>query len=113
MNYHGSMLETAMANENFRQVMVTEENIQLLVMCLNPKEEIGVDTIEADQVVFIVSGEGEAMVNDETFAVSGGDVAIVPANSRFNFIANGSEPLKLYIVCTPPKYEESLVEKTK
>ncbi len=48
-------------NEFFRQTIVTGEHAQLVVMTIQPGEEIGEETHEGDQILHFVKGNGEAI----------------------------------------------------
>ncbi|MFC1662791.1 cupin domain-containing protein [Patescibacteria group bacterium] len=113
MAYHGSMLETAMVNENYRQVITTGKYIQLVAMSLKPGEDTGEQTHDGGVAFFFVAGEGNGHIDNDTFEVAAGDDAVITTGSRYRFKAEGSEPLKFLVVYAPPKYEDSLVQKSK
>lgn len=113
MSYHGSMLETAMANENYRQAIVTGEQMQLVVMSIKPGEDTGEQHHEGGMAFFFVAGEGQGNIDGEVFEVAAGDDAVVTKDSAYSFKATGSEPLKFLVVYSPPKFPKDLVQEIK
>lgn len=112
--YAQDVARLAAENENFRQVLFTTERSQLVLMAVQPGEEIGEEAHEGiDQVLAFVGGEGEAVIEGQRSAVRPGSVVIVPAGARHNFVASGSTPLKLYTVYTPPEHPHGTVHRTK
>jgi mannose-6-phosphate isomerase-like protein (cupin superfamily) len=103
-------------NDYFRQVLFTGKYSQLVVMALQPGEEIGNEVhhnvdqffrIEAGQAKFIFNGTEEHLVKD-------GDAVVVPAGTFHNVInASKTEPLKLYTLYSPPNHPDGTVHKTK
>lgn len=112
--YAADVTKLAQANENFRQVLFTTERSQLVLMAIQPGEEIGAEVHEGiDQVLAFIAGEGEAVLADESRPVRAGSVVVVPAGTRHNFINKGDTPLKLYTVYTPPEHPDGTVHRTK
>jgi len=114
--YVGSIEKLALQNTYFRQVLFTAKHAQLVVMCLQPGEEIG-DEVHADVDQFFRIERGEArFVFDEKkeCLVRDGDGVVVPAGTFHNVI-NGSKtaPLKLYTIYSPPNHPDGTVHKTK
>jgi len=103
-------------NKYFRQVLYTGKFAQLVVMCLQPGEEIGNEVHHTvDQFFRIEEGEAKFVFNSkEEHVVKSGDAVIVPAGTFHNVINNSSkEPLKLYTVYSPPNHPDGTVHKTK
>lgn len=113
MSYHGSMLETALVNDNYRQVIVTGKHIQLVAMSIKPGEDTGEQGHQGSMAIFFVAGEGKGTIDNETFDVAAGDDAVVTGGSNYHFKATGSEPLKFLVVLAPPKFKEGLTQQTK
>jgi mannose-6-phosphate isomerase-like protein (cupin superfamily) len=103
-------------NNFFRQVLFTGKYAQLVVMCLQPGEEIGNEVhntvdqffrIEEGEAKFVFSGSEEHLVHD-------GDAVIVPAGTFHNVINTSSkEKLRLYTIYSPPNHPDGTVHKTK
>ena len=85
----------AVDNSNFRRVLYTAKNCQLVLMALKPNEEIGAEVHELDQF-FRVEGTGEAVLDGVRTAIRAGFAVLVPAGTNHNIINTGSVPLKLY-----------------
>lgn len=101
-------------NENFRQVLYTGQNIQLVLMALQPGEDIGAETHDdRDQFFRFETGTGEVRIDDTVHKVKADDGVIVPAGAKHNVINTGSEPLRLYTIYGPPEHLEGTVHKTK
>ena len=113
-SYGEDVVRLARENENFRQVLFTTERSQLVLMALQPGEEIGEETHEGiDQVLAFVEGEGEAVLEGESSPVRAGSVVVVPGGTRHNFVASANSPLKLYTVYAPPEHPDGTVHRTK
>lgn len=83
-------------------------------MSLLPGEEIGEETHEtSDQILFIVKGEGEAVMNGETINIQKHSVVYVSANTSHNIINKGDEDMKLYTVYAPSVHADGTIHKTK
>src|SRR5665647_278492 len=83
-------------NVDFRQVLYTTRNCQLVVMALKPQEEIGAEVHKLDQFFRVEEGTGEAVLDGVRTAIRDGFAVVVPAGTNHNIINTGSVPLKLY-----------------
>ena len=103
------------ANRNFRQVLYTGEHSQLVLMTLQPGEEIGLEVHEdTDQFFRFEAGKGQVIVNETTYDVADGDAVVVPAGAKHNVInISASEPLCLYTLYSPAHHQDQTVHKTK
>jgi mannose-6-phosphate isomerase-like protein (cupin superfamily) len=106
-------VELARQNGFFRQTLVTGEHAQVVVMTIQPGEEIGEETHEGDQILFFVEGLGEAIVAGEVEPVGPNDMVFVPAGTLHNFVNTGSEPLRLVTIYAPPEHPDGTVHRTK
>jgi mannose-6-phosphate isomerase-like protein (cupin superfamily) len=103
-------------NQYFRQVLFTGKYAQLVVMNLQPSEEIGNEVHDSvDQFFRIEEGEAKFVFKDsEEHIVHDGDAVIVPAGTFHNVInTSATEPLKLYTVYSPPNHPDGTIHKTK
>lgn len=105
--------DISIKNEEFRQVLYTAENIQLVVMSLKPKEEIGMEIHELDQFFRVEEGTGEALLEGIRTNISAGFAVLVPAGTNYNIINTGSVPLKLYTLYAPPNHRDGVVHHTR
>lgn len=101
-------------NENFRKVLYTGKNMQLVVMSLKLKEEIGLETHpEHDQFIRVDKGQAKAILNGEESELVDGSCVIIPAGVEHNIINTGDEKLKLYTIYAPPEHPDGTVHQTK
>lgn len=107
--------EKTLANTYFRQVLYTGQHAQLVVMCLQPKEEIGTEVHAiVDQFLRIEEGTGKVVINGEERAIGDGDAIIVPAGIEHNVInTSPDKQLKLYTVYSPAHHKDGTIHKTK
>lgn len=113
--YHANIEALTLQNDNFRSVLYTAGHCQLVLMALNPGEEIGLETHEDnDQFFRFEKGEGKVIINETEYQVSSGDCVIVPAGARHNVINSSlSEKLHLYTIYAPAHHEDGVLRKTK
>jgi mannose-6-phosphate isomerase-like protein (cupin superfamily) len=112
----GPIEQLTLENDNFRKVLFTGPFSQLVVMCLQPGEDIGNEVHDdVDQFFRIEQGEAKFLLNnEEEHIVHDGDAVVVPAGTWHNVINNSStEQMKLYTVYTPPEHPDGTVHKTK
>lgn len=108
------VIALARQSDDFRKVVITGDKMQVVVMTIQPGEEIGAETHEGhDQVLFFVDGEGEAVLDGVTSTVSAGDLSFVHAGVHHNFINTGSEPLRIVTAYAPPEHEPGTVHADK
>lgn len=110
----GNIEEQTLANENFRQVLFTGTHAQLVVMCLQPGEEIGMEVHDTvDQFFRIEKGEAKFIINGEESIAGNAFAVIVPAGTNHNVINTGAGKLKLYTIYSPPNHPPGTIHKTK
>ncbi len=103
-----------LANENFRKVLYTAKHLQLVLMSLKPKEEIGEEVHEVDQFIRIEAGSGEAVLDGVSHPLPSEHVVVIPAGTRHNIInTSADEHLKLYTIYAPPEHKDGEVHTTK
>ena len=102
-------------NKNFRKVLYTAKQTQLVVMSLKPKEEIGMETHkENDQFFRFESGTGKCIIDGHAYKVADGDAVVIPAGAKHNIInTSDTEPLKMYTLYSPPHHKDGTIHKTK
>lgn len=104
----------AIENNNFRDVLYTDENVQLVVMSLLPQEDIGEEVHQLDQFIRIEEGAGKAVLDGVEHEIADGSVIVIPKGTRHNIINTSStEPMKLYTLYAPPAHKDGLVNATK
>lgn len=107
--------EKSLQNDYFREVLYTAQHNQLVVMSLNPNEEIGMEIHEiVDQFIRIEQGVGKAILNGEEHDISDGFAIVIPAGTEHNVINTSSEKkLKLYTIYSPAHHKDKTIHKTK
>ena len=114
--YVGHLEKDAVKNKFFRRVLFTGKHAQLVLMCLQPKEDIG-NEVHGNVDQFFRVEEGKARFvfgGKEEHEVGAGDAVVVPAGTYHNVInASATEPLHLYTVYSPPQHPDGTVNKTK
>jgi len=105
--------DIAIKNKDFRQVLYTAKNCQLVVMSLKSGEEIGMEVHKLDQFFRVEEGTGEAILDGVHTAIKAGFAVLVPAGANHNIINTGSVPLKLYTLYAPPNHRDGVVHPTR
>lgn len=101
-------------NTDFRRVLYTAPNMQLVLMALRPKEDIGLETHAThDQFFRIEKGKGTAVIGQAEISVRSGDAFVVPAGVEHNLTNTGKKLLRLYTIYSPPNHADHLIEPTK
>ena len=113
--YSINIEDKTLENDNFREVLYTARNSQLVVMTVQPGDEIGLERHEGhDQFIRIESGEGVAVLDGERHALADGSAVVIPAGTEHNVINTSSdEPLRLYTIYSPPEHPDGTVHRTK
>jgi len=102
------------ANSDFRRVLYTGKQMQLVLMALEPGEEIGEEVHEdRDQFFRVEQGEGEVLIDGKRTAIRSDMAIIVPAGARHNVTNTGPEPLKVYTLYAPPEHKHGTIHATK
>lgn len=101
-------------NTNFRRVLYTGKNLQLVLMTLQPGEEIGEEVHDdRDQFFRFEKGHGEVVIDDHRSSIKDDDAVLVPAGARHNVINTGTKPLQFYTVYGPPEHKDGVLHRTK
>ena len=101
-------------NTDFRRVLYTGKHLQLVLMTLQPGDDIGEEVHDGhDQFFRIESGKGEVLIDGTRHAVEDDDAVIVPAGARHNVTNTGDAPLKLYTLYAPPEHKDGVIHPTK
>ena len=112
----GSIETLTEKNKFFRKVIFTGKQMQLVVMSLAPKQEIGKEIHKnVDQFFRVEEGRAKFVFGrSEVRFVGEGGAVVVPAGTKHNVInPSATEPLKLYTIYTPPQHKDKTVHKTK
>jgi mannose-6-phosphate isomerase-like protein (cupin superfamily) len=113
--YSINIEQKTLAGNNFREVLYTTERSQLVIMTLQPGEEIGMEHHEGhDQFIRVEVGDGVAILDGERHTLEDGVAVVIPAGTEHNVInTSASAPMRLYTLYTPPEHPEGTVHRNK
>jgi len=111
--YVQNIEELTVKNTDFRRVLYTTKQSQLVLMALNPKGEIGAEAHKSDQFFRVEEGSGEAVINGVQTAIRAGFAIIIPGGTNHNIINTGTVPMKLYTIYSPPNHRDGVVHHTR
>lgn len=112
--YHSNIETETLNNTFFRKVLFTGKHMQLVVMSLNPSEEIGTEVHDhVDQFFRVEDGTAKFVVNGKNVIAKEDEVVIIPAGSEHNVINVGHNVLKLYTIYAPPNHPDGTIHKDK
>lgn len=111
--YVNNIEKATLDNEDFRRVLYTAKNSQLVLMALKAGEEIGEETHTLDQFIRVEAGKGETVLDGVRHNVQDGTAVVIPAGMKHNVINTGSEALKLYTIYSPPEHKDGVAHRIK
>lgn len=113
--YKQNIEQLTIENTDFRKVLYTGEHMQLVLMTLNPNEDIGLEThSENDQFFRFEKGKGRVIIGETEYNVEDGDVVIIPAGTLHNVInTSNDETLNMYTIYSPAHHKDQIVRPTK
>ncbi len=115
MNVFAQNIEQlTLENDNFRKVIFTGPNSQLVLMSLLPGEEIGSETHpQVDQFFRIEQGSGVLLFGEEQVSIQKEYGVVIPAGTLHNIKNTGEESLKLYTIYSPANHIDGRIHRTK
>jgi mannose-6-phosphate isomerase-like protein (cupin superfamily) len=111
--YIANIEDVTKENENFRKVLYTGKNSQLVVMSIRPGEEIGEEVHELDQFIRVEDGKGKVILDEVEHEIEDDWAVVIPAGAKHNVVNTGEEPLKLYTIYSPPEHIDQKIHITK
>jgi len=111
--FHSDIEKETLDNADFRRVLFTTKNSQLVLMSIQPGEDIGEEIHGVDQFFRFESGTGKVVAGGHDEPVKDGDSVTIPSGTRHNIINTGEKPLKLYSIYSPPNHKRGTIHKTK
>lgn len=113
--FHSNIETDTTENTNFRKVLYTGKNSQLVLMSLLPGEDIGLEVHnENDQFFRFEAGSGKVVIDANEYEVSDGSAVVVPAGAEHNVVnTSETESLKLYTIYSPAHHKDGIVRATK
>lgn len=107
------IVELTKANSDFRHVLYTGKNLQLVLMAIQPGEKISEEThSDRDQFFRIEKGKGEIWIDGHRTKIKSDDAIVVPAGARHSVVNTGGKPLRLYTLYSPPQHLDGTVRAT-
>jgi mannose-6-phosphate isomerase-like protein (cupin superfamily) len=102
-------------NTNFRKVLFTAPHSQLVLMCLQPNEDIGMETHDnVDQFIRVEKGVGKAILDGIDYDLADGSAVVISAGTQHNIVnASTTDQMKLYTVYTPAEHPDGVIDTTK
>jgi mannose-6-phosphate isomerase-like protein (cupin superfamily) len=111
--FNKDMVKLATGNTHFQKEVYRDEVCQIVLMSIEPGDDIGEETHDADQTTFFVAGDGQAVVDGHKTKVGPNHLVVIPKGALHNIVNKGTEPLKLFSVYAPPAEPEGVDFKTK
>ncbi len=113
--FHANIEQDSLDNVHFRKVLYTGKHCQLVLMSLKPGEEIGLEVhADNDQFFRFEQGQGQCVIDGNTYDVTDGSVIIVPAGAEHNVInVSDTTDLKLYTIYSPAHHKDGIVRATR
>lgn len=113
--YVTNIEQDTVANDDFRRVLFTGPNTQLVLMTLQPGEEIGLETHDGhDQFIRVEAGTGVVLLDGAESALEDGSAVVIPAGVEHNIVNTSDHaPLRLYTLYSPPEHPDGTVHRTK
>jgi mannose-6-phosphate isomerase-like protein (cupin superfamily) len=105
--------KAAKDNDFFRKVLFTGTKSQVVLMSLEPGEEIGTEVHKVDQIIYAVEGDGEVAIDGVEKEFEKGVMAFIPAGAQHNVLNTNSEPMKLFTIYAPPEHAAGTIHRTK
>jgi len=113
--FNENIEKATLENENFRKVLYTGKNSQLVLMCLQPQEDIGMEIhTENDQFFRFEGGQGMCIIDGNEYPLEDGSAIVVPSGAEHNIInTSETEMLKMYTIYSPPHHQDGIIRATK
>ncbi|MBU6366000.1 MAG: cupin domain-containing protein [Gemmatimonadetes bacterium] len=109
-----NLAHLAAGNQDYRRVLHTGPHQQLVLMTLQPGEEVGEEVhLGVDQLYRIELGNGEIVINGNVTPVSEGWAVVVPAGMRHNLRNTGTQRMRLTTLYAPPVHPAGTLHPTK
>jgi mannose-6-phosphate isomerase-like protein (cupin superfamily) len=113
--FNADIEKSTLENEKYRKVLYTGKHSQLVLMCLKPQEEIGMEVHEEnDQFFRFEQGQGKCIIDGHEYPLKDGSAIVVPAGARHNIVnTSASKSLKLYTIYSPAHHKDGIVRASK
>lgn len=111
--YITNIEKATLENTDYRRVLYTAKNSQLVLMNIKPGEEIGEEVHYLDQFIRIENGKCKVVLDDIENIMEDDYAVVIPAGTKHNVINIGTAELKLYTIYSPPEHKDATIHKTK
>lgn len=111
--FNKDILKVTTDNKDYQKEIYLDEQCQIVMMNIQPGDDIGEETHDADQTTFFVSGTGEAVLDGKRTKVTPNHLLVIPKGTKHNIVNKGEEPLKLFTIYAPPAEDPGVSHKTK
>ena len=111
--YVTNIERATLENDSYRKVLYTGKNSQLVLMTIQPGDEIGRETHDLDQFIRLEAGEALVTLDGVEHRIEDDWAVVIPAGTEHNVVNTGSKPLRLYSVYSPPEHKDGTLHATK
>ncbi len=111
--YVTNIEQDSLSNKDFRRVLYTAKNTQLVLMSIRPNEDIGEEIHSLDQFIRVEAGHGVVILDGVEHRISDGSAVVIPAGTKHNVVNDSDEDLKLYTLYSPPEHRDGTIHQTK
>jgi mannose-6-phosphate isomerase-like protein (cupin superfamily) len=113
--FYGNIEEATIENPHYRRVIATTSTMQVVLMSLEPNQEIGMEFhSDISQFIRVEKGNGLAIVNGKSYQLSDGVYIVIPPYTWHNIInTSEKDALKLYTIYSPPEHDPAKLESVK
>lgn len=114
-HYHDQIEDHTLSNLNYRKVLATTNEMQLVLMSLKPKEDIGMEVHDhVSQFIRVEKGHGVAIIDGQQYPMNNGNIIVVPAGAQHNVInLSPDQRLQLYAIYAPPEHPPKTIQLNK
>lgn len=111
--YVADIKKAAKENDYFRRVIFTGKKSQLVLMSLRRGEDIGTEVHDGDQTIYLIDGDGLAILDGAEKKIEKGSIVFIPAGVRHNIVNTDDEPMKLFTIYAPPQHAAGAIQPKK
>jgi mannose-6-phosphate isomerase-like protein (cupin superfamily) len=111
--YVTNIEKETLENENYRKVLYTGKSSQLVLMTIQPGDEIGMEVHDLDQFIRLEAGKATVILDGVEHEVEDDWAVVIPQGTEHNVINTGDEPVRLYSIYSPPEHKDGTLHPTK
>ena len=114
MSYISHVVDQNNKSNNFREVLFTGQKSQLVIMNIPVGGEIGEEThAHVEQTLFVIQGNGKAVLDGKETLLDAGDVVVVTPGTRHNIVNVGTGDMKITTIYAPANHIDARIHATK